>query len=423
MSREVKTAPNEMLAACAIAPRLLVLGGVPEGAQRVHPMRSRRMTVGRAQGRDVQLPASSLVSRLHFTIERHDDDTSLDGASALDGATPRAQTRPPRFFLVDESFNGVFVDNERAPKREQVELRDGALLTLGTGVHHVEPITLCFRVAAGALDALDANEVYAVAPHERLNGDGSPARARRKLAAAGTAAALTLPTCSAEQRPTCARIERHGGRAGSPGKSSEDSALRRFLIEQPSSSPQRTGRLEEARPQAEPAHRQAQCEAGAEKPLQLPLSTQPLPTLSPVRHPDCGSDGDGDEDSADLAAALKRARASPRGRSPADNANLERSPAGCEESAEAYPGFVTRAKRGRNAHAAAMRTANKKGEGQGSLASEFGAPPFSVLDGRSAAWRERRSYWVDGYGIQSEQGRPQNLLGFGGCMHTRNDTR
>ncbi|KAL1503698.1 hypothetical protein AB1Y20_012171 [Prymnesium parvum] len=53
-------------------------------------------------------------------------------------------------------------------------------------------------------------------------------------------------------------------------------------------------------------------------------------------------------------------------------------------------------------------------EAGGELASRFGAPPFSVLDARKGYWRKRRKYWERTYGMRSELGRGDNLLGFKG---------
>lgn len=45
----------------------------------------------------------------------------------------------------------------------------------------------------------------------------------------------------------------------------------------------------------------------------------------------------------------------------------------------------------------------------GSLVEKFGAPPFSVLDARSKAWRDRKSAWKS-LGINSELGRGEELV-------------
>jgi hypothetical protein len=47
----------------------------------------------------------------------------------------------------------------------------------------------------------------------------------------------------------------------------------------------------------------------------------------------------------------------------------------------------------------------------GHLASDWGAPPFSVFDARTASWQERKRQWL-ALGIQSELGRENTLLGF-----------
>src|SRR5688572_11672569 len=49
------------------------------------------------------------------------------------------------------------------------------------------------------------------------------------------------------------------------------------------------------------------------------------------------------------------------------------------------------------------------GSRAGSLAEDFGEPPFSVLDTRSARWQGRKRQWL-ALGIQSEIGRGENLL-------------
>jgi hypothetical protein len=45
------------------------------------------------------------------------------------------------------------------------------------------------------------------------------------------------------------------------------------------------------------------------------------------------------------------------------------------------------------------------------LADKFGAPPFSVLDGRAGYWRERKRRWLR-WGLRSGAGRGENLLHF-----------
>jgi len=86
----------------------------------------------------------------------------------------------------------------------------------------------------------------------------------------------------------------------------------------------------------------------------------------------------------------------------------------------AYPGFEARKRH--NAHAAALTRANPRKKGKGSLTSEFGMPPFSTLDGRSKDWQERKAYWEEGYSIQSQLGRGENLIGYGGVASTLRDT-
>ena len=50
-----------------------------------------------------------------------------------------------------------------------------------------------------------------------------------------------------------------------------------------------------------------------------------------------------------------------------------------------------------------------------SLADKFIVPPFSVLDQRQGYWQARRKAWL-GLGIQSECGRPKNLLEFSNLL-------
>jgi hypothetical protein len=52
--------------------------------------------------------------------------------------------------------------------------------------------------------------------------------------------------------------------------------------------------------------------------------------------------------------------------------------------------------------------------GKGILCQRYGAPPFTVLDARKGYWQDRRRWWHDRYGINSELGRGDNLLGYGG---------
>ena len=40
--------------------------------------------------------------------------------------------------------------------------------------------------------------------------------------------------------------------------------------------------------------------------------------------------------------------------------------------------------------------------------------PFSVLDARKGYWKSRRKFWETEYGMHSELGRGDNLLGFKG---------
>jgi len=46
-----------------------------------------------------------------------------------------------------------------------------------------------------------------------------------------------------------------------------------------------------------------------------------------------------------------------------------------------------------------------------SLVDRFGVPPFSILDGRSGPWQERKAAWL-GLGIKSELGRDDKLLDY-----------
>jgi hypothetical protein len=50
------------------------------------------------------------------------------------------------------------------------------------------------------------------------------------------------------------------------------------------------------------------------------------------------------------------------------------------------------------------------GSGAGSLAAQFGIPPFSVLNAREGWWQDRKRAWI-ALGIQSELGRGENTLG------------
>lgn len=47
----------------------------------------------------------------------------------------------------------------------------------------------------------------------------------------------------------------------------------------------------------------------------------------------------------------------------------------------------------------------------GKLSRLYGAPPFSVLDTKQYYWQERKRLWIS-LGIQSEEGRGENLLRF-----------
>lgn len=55
--------------------------------------------------------------------------------------------------------------------------------------------------------------------------------------------------------------------------------------------------------------------------------------------------------------------------------------------------------------------------GNGSIAANWGVPPFSVLDRRTETWQKRRKQWID-FGIASEQGREDVLL-FGKHLNIR----
>ena len=48
---------------------------------------------------------------------------------------------------------------------------------------------------------------------------------------------------------------------------------------------------------------------------------------------------------------------------------------------------------------------------QGSLAESFGIPPFSVLNAREGWWQTRKKHWIN-LGIQSDEGRDENILGY-----------
>ncbi|KAG8466529.1 hypothetical protein KFE25_007908 [Diacronema lutheri] len=359
--------------------RLCLVSGVPDGFPRVHGLALARTTVGRAQDCDIQLPATSLVSRLHFVIERED---------VSDGSA--------RFFLVDESCNGVYIDGERAPKRVRCQLRDGALLALGTGAHCIEPTTLRFAAPrrVGALGA--SNAPAGAAPLGAA--DESPSRGDCKASAPTPATRAAMPaSAGVPPRTALAAWRRAAAEPNGAAVHADEPAMRRLFDE---GSRQRAhgsaARQWVSGCQSPPAAPDdAHASRGASPPdPPRPRAARPL---SPVGRAECASDDSG---AAGGSRGVKRA-------------------ASDDESPRILPGFVARAKRGANAHVAAVRGANKPSEGDGALAAEFGAPPLSILDARTAQWRERRSYWIDGYGIQSELGRPTDLLGFGGRMRTK----
>lgn len=47
----------------------------------------------------------------------------------------------------------------------------------------------------------------------------------------------------------------------------------------------------------------------------------------------------------------------------------------------------------------------------GSLSDDFGIPPFSVLNAREGWWQTRKKHWIN-LGIQSDEGREENILGY-----------
>ena len=49
------------------------------------------------------------------------------------------------------------------------------------------------------------------------------------------------------------------------------------------------------------------------------------------------------------------------------------------------------------------------GGGAGSLAAQFGVPPFTVLNAKSGVWQARKDAWL-ALGFRSEEGRGTNLL-------------
>lgn len=53
----------------------------------------------------------------------------------------------------------------------------------------------------------------------------------------------------------------------------------------------------------------------------------------------------------------------------------------------------------------------------GALSERFLVPPFSLLDARDGWWRERKRGWL-AFGIESEIGRADNLLGLGNAVRT-----
>jgi DNA modification methylase len=59
-----------------------------------------------------------------------------------------------------------------------------------------------------------------------------------------------------------------------------------------------------------------------------------------------------------------------------------------------------------------------QGQGHGSLAERFLVPPFSVLDARQGYWQDRKRTWLN-MGIQSEEGRGENLLNFSDAVMLR----
>ena len=64
-----------------------------------------------------------------------------------------------------------------------------------------------------------------------------------------------------------------------------------------------------------------------------------------------------------------------------------------------------------------VHTRASRNAGTCELALRFGAPPFSVLDGRRGYWQKRRKdYWENLYGLRSELGRSDNLLGLKGVL-------
>jgi len=66
---------------------------------------------------------------------------------------------------------------------------------------------------------------------------------------------------------------------------------------------------------------------------------------------------------------------------------------------------------GIEAEASGDRQEANRAEARASLAEQFGAVPFSVLNAREGWWLERKRQWL-ALGIRSEVGRGENLLGF-----------
>jgi len=59
-----------------------------------------------------------------------------------------------------------------------------------------------------------------------------------------------------------------------------------------------------------------------------------------------------------------------------------------------------------------------RSESKSTLGLRYGAPPFSVLDGRSGEWRKRKNAWI-GLGIKSEVGRDANTYHVGQWMEEK----
>jgi hypothetical protein len=116
---------------------------------------------------------------------------------------------------------------------------------------------------------------------------------------------------------------------------------------------------------------------------------------------------DDDDNAAAAAAAAAFASAAPLGGKGLDADGV-------------YPGWQKRARI--NHHQEAVQAANQRVSGPGALREEYGAPPFSVLDGRAKGWRERRAYWERDYHIESALGRNENLMGYGGGALAKTNT-